>query len=116
MSTVNKNQTDRMIKALSKLTEHINKLEGRGVDVTFAKKAISTAQTAVEAQAKKDYTFTITDEKNLGTSVKASYDLLKQDLKSVQALLVKAKEAVVEAYKTAKSLKKITPTPTMATP
>jgi len=116
MSTVNKNQTDRMTKALERLTEHIDKLEEKWADVATARTAISIALANVEEQAGKDYVFTITDERNLGTSVKASYDLLKQDLRSVQALLVKAKEAVVEAYKTAKTLKKITPTPTVVAP
>lgn len=116
MLTVNKNQTDRMKKALEKLAEHIQKLEERGIDVTTAKEAVSIASAAVEQQAAKDYVFTIADEKNLGQSVKASYDLLSQDLKNVQALLVKAKEAVVSAYEIAGKLKKITPTPTVTTP
>ncbi len=120
MSTVNKNQTARMSNTLGKLTEHINKLEERvaqakekGVDVSTvetlistAKTAISTALAAVETQAAKDYAFTITDEKNLGQSVKASYDVLSQDLKNTQELLVKAKEAVVAAYKAVVLLEK----------
>ena len=51
----------------------------------------------------------ITDEENLGQSVKASYDTLSQDLKNAQESLVKAKEAVVAAYKAAGTLEKITP-------
>lgn len=127
MSTVNKNQTARMTNALGKLTEHINKLEERvaqakekGIDVstvealiTTAKTAISTALAAVETQATKDYAFTITDEENLGQSVKASYDVLSQDLKNTQGLLLKAKESVVAAYKAAAALVKVTPTPTV---
>ena len=130
MLTVNKNQTARMTNALGKLTEHINKLEERvaqakekGIDVSTvetliasAKTAISTALAAVETQAAKDYAFTITDEENLGQSVKASHDALSQDLKKAQELLVKAKEAVVAAYKAAGTLEKIIPTPTVVTP
>jgi len=130
MSTVNKNQTARMVKALEKLTEHIDKLEERitkakeeGIDVssvetliTTAKITISAALAIIEEQAAKDYAFTITDEKNLGQSVKASYDTLSQDLKNAQESLVKAKEAVVAAYKAAGTLEKITPTPTVVTP
>ena len=120
MSTVNKNQTDRMLNALERLTEHVNKLEERlvqakanGVDVSeveiliaTAKNSISTALVAVEEQASKDYAFTIVDEKNLGQSVKSSFDLLSQDLKAVQKLLVKAKEDVVNTYKLAETFKK----------
>ncbi|VVA43998.1 conserved exported hypothetical protein [Candidatus Roizmanbacteria bacterium] len=130
MSTVNRNQTDRMINALNRLTEHINKLQERitqakenNIDVSTVESAISTAQTAissvlalVEQQAAKDYAFTISDEANLGQSVKASYDTLSQDLKNTQESLVKAKEAVVVAYKVAGTLEKITPTPTVVTP
>jgi len=120
MSTVNKNQTDRMLNALERLTEHVNKLEERlvqakanGVDVSeveiliaTAKNSISTALVAVEEQASKDYAFTIVDEKNLGQSVKSSFDSLSQDLKAVQKLLVKAKEDVVNTYKLAETFKK----------
>ena len=120
MSTVNKNQTDRMLNALERLTEHVNKLEERlvqakanGVDVSeveiliaTAKNSISTALVAVEEQASKDYVFTIVDEKNLGQSVKSSFDSLSQDLKAVQKLLVKAKEDVVNTYKLAETFKK----------
>jgi len=127
MSTVNKNQTDRMTDALGKLTEHVNKLEerinkakGSGVNVATVETLIATAKTAistslaiVEEQAAKDYVFTITDEKNLGASVKTSYDALSKDLKNAQDSLVKAKEAVVAAYKAAGALEKITPIPTV---
>jgi hypothetical protein len=130
MSTVNKNQTARMLKALEKLTEHVNKLEERvvnakenGVDVSAVELLISTAKTAisdalaiVEEQAANDYAFTITDEANLGQSIKASYEILNQDLKKAQESLVKAKEDVVAAFKAAGELEKITPTPTVATP
>jgi len=130
MSTVNKNQTSRMIRALEKLTEHINKLEERvaqakekGVTVltvealiTTAKTTISASLAIVEEQAGKDYAFTITDEKNLGQSVKASYNTLSQDLKKSQESIIKAKEAVVAAYKAAGALEKITPIPTVVTP
>lgn len=127
MSTVNKNQTDRMADALGKLTEHVDKLEERvaqakekGIDISSVELLISTAKTAVseslaivEEQAAKDYAFTIIDEKNLGQSVKTSYDALSKDLKNAQESLVKAKEAVIAAYKAAGILEKITPTPTV---
>lgn len=130
MSTVNKNQTSRMTGALGRLTEHINKLEERvikakenGVDVSAvevliltAKTAISDALAVVEKQVVNDYAFTITDEENLGQSIKASYDVLSNDLKKAQESLVKAKEAVVAAFKVAGALEKITPIPTVATP
>lgn len=131
MTTVNKNQTGRMLKALERLTEHLNKLleerivktEENSTEVSAVEKLIETAKTAisdamaiVEEQAAKDYAFTITDEKNLGQSVKASYDTLSQDLKNAQESLFKAKDAVVNAYKAAATLKKITPTPTVVTP
>jgi hypothetical protein len=129
MSTVNKNQTARMTKALEKLTEHLTKLEERvkkakenGVDtstveslISAAKTAISSATAIVEEQAAKDYVFTITDEKNLGQSIKSAYETLSKDLRAAQAALVKAKEAVVAAYKAAAQLEKITPT-TSVTP
>lgn len=130
MSTVNENQTARMLKALERLTEHVNKLEERvikakenGVNVSVVEALILTAKTAisnaiaiVEKQATKDYAFTITDERNLGQSVKASYDTLSQDLKNAQESLVKAKEAVIAVYKAAGTLEKITPTPMVVTP
>jgi hypothetical protein len=130
MTTVNKNQTDRMLKALERLTEHVNKLEERiikteenSAEVSAIEKLIETAKTAisdamaiVEEQAAKDYAFTITDEANLGQSIKASYDVLSSDLKKAQESLVKAKEAVVAVYKAVLSLEKITPTPTVTAP
>lgn len=124
MSTVNKNQTDRMTKVLDKLTEHIDKLQEKitqakeeGVNVSSVESAVSSAQTAissaistVEQQSAKDYAFSITDEEKLGQAVKTSYDILSQDLKNAQQALVAAKEAVVNAYKVAGTLKKVTPT------
>ena len=130
MATVNKNQTDRMLKALGKLAEHVDKLEERvtkakdkGVNVTSVETLITAARTAISAalvivedQAAKDYVFVITDEKNLGQSIKASFDTLSQDLKKAQESLVKAKQAVVAAFKAVVALQNITPTPTVATP
>lgn len=130
MTTVNKNQTDRMLKALERLTEHIGRLEERVIKteennlevanietlIDTAKTAISDAMAIVEEQAAKDYPFTITDEANLGQSVKASYDVLSKDLKNAQESLVKAKKAVVAVYKAVLSSEKISPAPTVTTP
>jgi hypothetical protein len=124
MVTVNKNQTARMKKILDMLTEHISKLEKRlsaekekGQDVAnvesllaTAKTAISDSLTIVESQAAKDYVFEITEEENLGQSIKGSYEALKEDLGIAQDSVVKAKKAVVDVYKAMQSLIKVSPT------
>lgn len=124
ISIVNINQTERMKKALEKLTRHIIKLQEKialakekGIDVSSSESAIFSAQTAissaliiVEQQSAKDYTFLIINEESLGQTIRNSYKAFSQDLKNAQQAVILAKEAVVKAYEAVQTLIKVTPT------
>lgn len=65
--------------------------------VESAKAAVASAKTAVEAQAKKVYTITVSTEANLKSDVSSVRQLLNNDLKSVRDLVQAAHSATVIA-------------------
>lgn len=117
LNNINKKMTEQMLKHLGRMTSILTKLEARVnsakpdiKDVTAAKEAIADARAAIDsatevvkAQAEKDYTITVTSEGKARTDVKKVRDVLHADLKAVRETVVKAKQAVANAIRVAKS-------------
>lgn len=134
LSTVNKNQTDRMLQTLEKMSNKLNELSAKvqtakqvGLDTTAAEQAIANAtakleiaKTAVVSQAGKTYTATITTEANLKINLGQAMKTLQADLTATHQTIVAAKEAFVVAIKEVNKLRiakkagKNKPTPTAA--
>lgn len=97
---VNKNQTTRFTEVLSRLQTFLDKINklitGTTVsaDVTAAQTAIDEAKTAVEAQAAKSYTMTITDDTTLKLNAGTTVSQFRQDLVATYKLVIDAKQAV----------------------
>ena len=80
---------------LSNLQTLLDKLsQASQVDTTAAQAAIDAAKLAVENQAAKTYTITISTETALRTDVGAVTSQLRQDLSAAHKLVVDAKQAV----------------------
>lgn len=82
---------DRMTELLAKVETRTATLEGEGYNVVEVKTAIEVAKvsladakTALDAQAVKDYTITITDEPNLRNDVSEVVKQLRADLQIVR--------------------------------
>lgn len=91
-------------KALVRVEERANKAESRNLNtatvrraITGAEAAIVSAQTAVEAQAGKSYTLTVTLEENLKRDVGLARQALHTDLAVVNQAVKAAREAVRKA-------------------
>jgi DNA repair exonuclease SbcCD ATPase subunit len=111
LNTVNENRITawtQMLEKFSNILDRIqiktNELKATGADVstvesqiTEAEAALATAQSALDAQAAKDYTITLSDESALRTDVVTMKDTLKTDLKTVHAALKSAHQAIREA-------------------
>ena len=87
-----------------RIGERTNTAESRGVDVSSvdlaiaaAQAAISSAKTAVEAQATKTYTLTIDSEDKLRTDISKTRKALYEDLQVVYGQVKIARDAVHEA-------------------
>jgi len=118
LSTINTNKTDRWASALEKLSDILERIknkvsdaEANGADVsaineliTTAEGAIASATNAVETQAGKEYVIEITDEETLGQSVRTVVQQFKQDLRTVHAEVIKARDAVRQAARALVSL------------
>lgn len=110
ITSANKNRTDFMASVLerlsamvTKLTERSDKAKTAGKDVsaveeaiTNAQTAISKAQEAVAAQAGQDYVITIASDNTLKTTVGDAVSNFEEDIRSVHALVVSAKQSVQE--------------------
>ncbi len=114
LSMINKNRTEQMLKRLDRMSEVLTKLEKRIGEVsnkpqvssvqaaiTTAKSDIEKAKAAVEDQSQKDYTIQISSEATVKADAKAARDSLHQDLKAVHELVIKARQSVSSAIKTA---------------
>lgn len=113
LSKINKNRTDHFLKFLDKAAGVLNKLETRvngtvGKDTTSAKAAIAdarvalaSAKAAVQAQAAKDYTITVSSETKVRSDVTSVRDRLHQDLQAIRKQVVDAKQSVANAIKVA---------------
>ncbi len=105
---MNKNHTDRYIKALEKLNEILGGLEDKvatassagkntasaSAAIMNAKTKIATAQTKVAEQSGKDYAPVITDESTLGSVISAAFKAFLKDMQVTQATVNDAKQAV----------------------
>lgn len=113
LNKINKNRTDHFLKFLDKAAGILNKVETRvngivGKDTTSAKAAIAdarvslaSAKAAVQAQAAKDYTITISSETKVRSDVTSVRDRLHQDLQAIRKQVVDAKQSVANAIKVA---------------
>ncbi len=117
LGSINKNRTDEMLKNLDRLTQILDKLEGRVNSATpdikdpaAAKLAIATARTsiasaaaAVKLQADKDYTIQVSSETAVRKDAKTARDNLHGDLQSVRKLVIDAKQSVSNAIVVART-------------
>lgn len=117
LNKINQNYTERMKKHLETMSAILDKLEARVnsnspdiKDPTVAKAAIAEARakiaaatTAVDAQAQKDYTITVTTESKIRADAQKMRDLLKTDIQDLRKQLIDAKQSVANAIRIAKS-------------
>src|SRR3989344_3129498 len=115
IKTINENRTQQMLKHLDRLTTILSKvsskeaaLKSQGKDttalsnsITLATTTIETAKTAVNAQAAKTYTATITTDEALKTAITTLLTQFKKDIKAAHVLVVTAQKAVSAAHKAA---------------
>lgn len=95
------NVLERLNLILDKIETRVEKLGGQGKDTTavmqqinYAQTAINTAQTAVDAQAEKDYAFEISSETNVRSEVQATITQFKKDARMVLEKIKSARENV----------------------
>ncbi len=111
LSERNKNWVDHWTNVLTKLSDILARIKSRadkaqaaGHDIgsvnaaiQAAEDAITSAQTAINNQASKDYVVNISTEKNLGQGVKTTLSQFKTDTKAVLEKVTAAREAVKKA-------------------
>lgn len=105
LSKANTKHTDRFAQVLSNLQTVLDKI-GEDVGKTIAQAAIDAAKLAVENQAAKTYTITISTETALRLDVGTVTSQLRQDLSSTHKLVVDAKQAVQTLKKDSAIMKK----------
>lgn len=93
LANANAKHTDRFAQVLSNLQAILDKIS-EDVDKTEAQAAIDAAKLAVENQAAKTYTITISTETALRSDVGAAVSQLRLDLSATHKLVVDAKQAV----------------------
>ena len=93
LTNVNAKHTDRFTQVLSNLQIILDKMADE-VDKTAAQAAIDAAKLAVENQAAKTYTITISTETALRSDVGAVTSGLRLDLSATHKLVIDAKQAV----------------------
>lgn len=115
LNKINENRTNSMLKFIDRMSEILAKVEARVNSVTDkdtssakaaiaeAKTKIDTAKAAVEAQAGKDYTITVSTETKVKDDAKVVKESLHSDLQSVKQLVTDAKQAVANAIRVAAS-------------
>lgn len=100
LAKVNKNQTSKFTEVLSRLQAFLDKISKSATgttvpaDINTAQVAIDAAKAAVETQAVKIYTMTITDDSKLKLNAGETVSQLRQDLTTLYKLVVDAKQAV----------------------
>lgn len=112
LSSINTKHTDRFTQVLSNLQTLLDKISQSTTntdvlaDVTTAQTAINAAEIAVETQAAKTYTITISTEIALRSNVGTTTSQLRKDLVATHKLVVDAKQAVQALRKDKVILKK----------
>lgn len=117
LNKINQNQTEGMLKHLDLMSQLLDKLVDRinsnspdikdpslaNQAVADAREAIDKARTAVQAQAQKDYTISVTTEAQIRKDAQSKRDQLYKDIMGVRKLVIDAKQAVSNAVRVAKS-------------
>ena len=117
LNRINENHTKMMLKFLSRASEILSKLEARvnqgtadikdaaaaKTAIVDARASIATATDAVNAQAAKDYTITVSTETRVKVDAQAQRKHLHDDLAATRELVGDAKKAVATAIEAAKS-------------
>lgn len=107
LTNVNTKHTDRFTHVLSNLQIVLDKIS-EDVSKTQAQAAIDAAKLAVENQASKTYTITISAETALKSDVGTVTSQLRQDLSATHKAVVDAKQAVQSLRKDSAIMKKET--------
>lgn len=107
LTNVNTKHTDRFTQVLSNLQIVLDKIT-EDVDKTAAQAAIGAAKLAVENQAAKTYTITISTETALRSDVGVVTSQLRQDLVATHKAVVDAKQAVQALRRDAQMKKEAT--------
>ncbi|MDO8583151.1 MAG: hypothetical protein Q7R51_01325 [bacterium] len=94
LTNINIKHTDRFTQVLNNLQIILDKIVAEDIDKTKAQAAIGSAKLAVENQAAKTYTITISTETALKSDVGTVTSQLRLDLSSTHKLVVDAKQAV----------------------
>jgi len=101
---------ERMTALLEKLASRLDKMEEKGRDIAAieaaiaeAEAAIAEAQAAVDEQAGMEYEIEFADESGLRVGASDAKTSLKNDLRTVKALIRAARQAVVAAVSSAKA-------------
>jgi hypothetical protein len=110
LNQINQRRTAEMTTHLSIMTKILDRVQAQAsasattsasasASIAGARKAISTAQSSVDAQSQKDYTLTVTSEATVRAQAKADRDKLFADLKVSRDLVIAAKQAVANAIR-----------------
>lgn len=105
LTNVNAKHTDRFTQVLSNLQILLDKITG-DVDKTDAQAAIDAAKAAVETQAAKTYSITISTETALKSDVGTVTSQLRLDLMAAHQAVIDAKQAVQALRKDSAIMKK----------
>ena len=125
LNRINEKHTQMMLKFLDKASAILGRLEQRvnqgkpdikdvaaaKTAIALAKESIASATAAVNTQAEKDYTITVTSESRVKTDAQTKRKQLHDDLLSVRRIVIAAKQAVANAIRVAKSGKVEIPGP-----
>lgn len=101
LNKINQRHTEQMTKNLARMTEILSKVEANS-KTPAAQTAIVTAQTAVTAQAGKDYTITVSSESKVQEDAKRTRNQLKTDIEATNKLVMAAKQALIAAIRESK--------------
>jgi ferritin-like metal-binding protein YciE len=99
------NWVDSWKKTIVRMKEISVKIKALGGNTKEVDAAIAAAESAVDNFAAKNYTFSFSDEKNLGQGVRTAVQNVKTDAKVVQDALKAAKEALLRVARETKGTK-----------
>ncbi|MDP2664386.1 MAG: hypothetical protein Q8O97_00225 [bacterium] len=111
VNELNERMTDHLTKTLNQIQEVLDRVESRAdkaeandldvasvrTAITAAESAIASSRSAVEAQAGKTYSFTVTTEEKLRSDVGTARQALHTDLVAVRETVKAARDAVKSA-------------------
>lgn len=121
IETINTNRTQAMSKSLTQLSAILDRVVSKSATltpaptmdkVTLAKEKLSAAQTAVTAQAAKQYVISITNDSTIKTDVMTNLTTFRTDITATHKTVLDAKQAVIDAIKSLEPEEKTSTTPT----